>query len=1145
MPDCLPDAVLDSYLGGELAGEELARVEAHLSTCAKCTARHAARKRREEEIANELGKIGAADFSGRGGSQADADRTQHLPDASSSPDLIVPMPSALTIEGYEILREVHRGGQGIVYQAKQSLTNRKVAVKVLLEGSLASASARRRFEREIELVAQLRHANIISIFHSGLTADGRQYCVMDYVRGLRLDQHVQEKKLSVEQILELFATICDAVMYAHQRGIIHRDLKPSNILVDSGGSAKVLDFGLAKQLAGGAETLASITGEVFGTLPFMSPEQTSGNPEDVDTRTDIYALGVILYLLLTGQYPYPVDGQLADVVRHITETPPIPPSKRWSPDTGAKQRSSRPVRANECPIDDEVQTIILKALSKERERRYQSAAELARDVRHYLAGEPIEAKGDSSWYILKKAIRRNKVPFALAASIALITLGSVVALSVMYGKQSNLLAEVQKQRDHADEARRAEAQQREQAEKNERRASDNEKLALRRAEETRRVAEFQQSMLSGIDVEAMGRTIVRALRDRVRSGMERVRIEGASVHRRSEDEVAAALKGFDAAVGAANPTDVAREMLDAGVLSPAVSATDRQFAEQPLVQAKLLGAIGTVYQSLGMYGQAETNLRRALAISREVSGDDNDDVALLLNNLATVLWDTDDYGGAEALYREALAIIRRLHEGGHKELADTLSNLAMLLEEKGDYAAAEPLMREALAMNRALFGEEHAAVAVSLNNMAKLLNSTGDDAGAEALYREALSMGRKLLGDNDPFIATTLNNLAMQMKSNGDYDGAEAMLRESLALNRRLYGDEHPNVLPQLQNLAAVLRSKGNNAAAEPLLREALSLSRDLLGDRHTEVAGVLHQLAITLDGEGNHAEAEAMHREALEIRRTQLGNESPLVASSLDNLAASLSSKGDHAAAEQLYREALAVRRNLLGNDHPDVARNINNLAAALQERGDLDAAEPLCREALAICRKNWGDEHPGVAAAMSNLATLLRSKRDYAAAAEVLRELLAIQRRALGDDHVDVARTLSTLAGVLLAGKDAAGAEQALREALVILEKQPVRMPVPEGITRLNLGRGLTKAGKFAESEEFLLAAEEIFAGEGASARQLHQTTLQSLAKMYDAWDETEPGRGHDADAERWRARLTPDTKPGSRPPQPSTRPSTAGKR
>ncbi|MFH0981789.1 MAG: serine/threonine-protein kinase, partial [Planctomycetota bacterium] len=278
---------------------------------------------------------------------------------------------AVFIEGYEILSEVHRGGQGVVYKAVQKATKRTVALKVLLEGPYASPRQRHRFEREIDLVASLQHPNIVTIYDSGVTRDGRHYFAMEYIRGLPLNAYLSDKNPSIDATLRLFRAICAAVNYAHQRGVIHRDLKPANIRVDSLGQPHILDFGLAK--IGGADLSLgapmTVTGEFMGTLAYASPEQAKGDPTLIDIRTDVYSLGVILYEMLTSKYPYPVVGQMVEVLRNIAEAEPSKPS------TIRRQ------------INDEVETIVLKCLQKERERRYQSAGELARDVEHFLTGE--------------------------------------------------------------------------------------------------------------------------------------------------------------------------------------------------------------------------------------------------------------------------------------------------------------------------------------------------------------------------------------------------------------------------------------------------------------------------------------------------------------------------------------------------------------------------------------------------------------------------------------------------------------------------------------------------------------------------------------------------------------------------------------
>lgn len=323
------------------------------------------------------------------------------------------LPTSGAFPGYHIVRELRHGGQGVVYQAIQQATKRKVAIKVLLHGKFASAAARRRFEREIETVAQLQHPDIISIFHADVTSDGRPYYVMDYVRGEPLSRYVREHRLSLRQTLELFARICHAVHYAHQRGVLHRDLKPSNILIDADGNPKVLDFGLAKWLAAPVDAGVTTTQAAVGTLPYMAPEQTRNDPDKIDVRTDVYALGVLLYVLLTGYYPYPVTGDLAEVLNHIVHTPPVPPEKSWSSAGGVGSRTGTASGRQRCPIDREVRTIVLTALAKQRERRYQTAAELAGDIERYLGQQPIHARGDSVAYLVstraRTLVRRHPV----------------------------------------------------------------------------------------------------------------------------------------------------------------------------------------------------------------------------------------------------------------------------------------------------------------------------------------------------------------------------------------------------------------------------------------------------------------------------------------------------------------------------------------------------------------------------------------------------------------------------------------------------------------------------------------------------------------------------------------------------------------
>jgi serine/threonine protein kinase/Tfp pilus assembly protein PilF len=858
------------------------------------------------------------------------------------------------IGSYKILRLVGEGGMGAVYEAEQEKPRRRVALKVIRQG-LTTQKLLRRFELESQVLGRLQHSGIAQIFEAG-TADSpsgpQPFFAMEYIQGQSLSQYIRTDGPCSRERLELVAQICDAVHHAHQKGVIHRDLKPGNIIVDAAGHPKILDFGVARATDSDIQltTMHTDVGQLIGTLSYMSPEQVAADPNELDTRSDVYALGVILFEALTGTLPYDLSNRrIHEAARVIQEQDPTSLSS-----VGKAYRG-------------DIETIVAKALEKDKSRRYESAEQLAADIRRFLHDEPIVARPPSTLYQLRKFAKRNKVLVTgVAASLVALSAGLIVSL--------NQYVRAESQRKAAEKAR----------------------------DESNAVTEFLIDVFKISDPsEARGNTVTaREILDR---GAARIEAE-----LQEDPEVQATLMSTMGRVYESLGLYESAQPL----LERALERRIHVLGTEHLSVAESQQTLANLLRMKGNYEDAGLLYRQALDLRRRLVGEEHPAVAGALNGLANLLYAKGDYEGAEPLYREALALSRQLQGEEHADVARGLNNLAIVLLAKGDYEGAEPLFREALSMRRSLFGEDHPRVAVTQHNLAGLLVAKGDYDGAEALQREALAMQRKLLGDEHPEVAQSLHNLANVLAQKGDYDGAKQVHRETLAMNRRLLGDEHPEVARSLSNLAFLLSNRGEYAEAEHMYREALALQRKIHGGEHPDVASSLNNLGNCLEGKGDYEGAGQLYREALAMRRRLLGDEHPDVAQSLHNVGLCLSKKGDQEGAEQLYREALAMRRRLLGDEHPAVAHSLEILASSLEGKGDYDGAELLFREALVMRREFLGDEHPDVARALFNLGTQLVRKQDYENAKPVLQEAIAIWEKTPGPNEGRLADSFYNLA-------------------------------------------------------------------------------------------------------------------------------------
>jgi tetratricopeptide (TPR) repeat protein len=799
---------------------------------------------------------------------------------------------------------------GVVYEVEQQDPRRSVALKVIRGGPYVDEHSVRLFHREAESLARLRHPGIAAIHEAGRTQTGQRFFTMELVPGVPLEEHLLAHPLGepglrsqVRDRLAIFLKICEAINYAHQRGVIHRDIKPSNIVIVSepGDHAlsrarqgepwiKILDFGLARitDLDEADASVRTHAGQIQGSLSHMSPEQASGNVDEIDLRTDVYSLGVILFQLLTDQSPYDLAGaKLHEALQAIREQPPRKPGDVFG------------------FLRGDLETIVLKALEKEPARRYQSALALAEDVERFLTAQPILAHPPSTRYQLRKLVARHRTFVAGAAVIFVLLVAFGAAMSVMFQQQ-------RRERLRADEARQK---------------------AQLEASKAQQVTSFLQQMLASVDPgEALGREVT------VREVLDEA-ARRAETGLAAQPEVAAAVRST---IGL---TYMALGLYDAAEphLRSALATRESLFGENDLEVAGSLNDLAALLWKRGDYPTAEPLFRRALATQRKILGGDNAEVAASLNNLGLLCKEQGRFAQAESLCQESLTLRRKLFGEENAEFALSLSNLATLQQTQGKLAQAEATGREALAVRRSLLGQRHPDVALSLNNLASTLQTEGKYAEAESLMRESLAMGRSILGSEHPSVASTLNNLALLVTYEGKYAEAESLYREALRLYRKQLGDEHPSVASALNNLASLYQTEGKPAQAEPLYRQTLQMRRKLLGREHPGVATSLSNLALVLQDQGKLGEAEPLFRQSLAMRRKLLGDEHPHTANALVGLGSLLLEKGEVQQAEPLLRQGLAIRRRTRSPEPWQLALAENALGACLVQQGRSEEAESL----------------------------------------------------------------------------------------------------------------------------------------------------------------------------------------------------------
>ena len=774
-------------------------------------------------------------------------------------DLDSPSRVGATIGPYRILEPLGQGGMGTVYLAERDDVDKRVALKVVRGARSAAQGAIARFLAERRILARLEHPNIARLLDAGFTGDGTPFFAMEHVaNGTPLTAYSAEHGLGLEARLALFVEACEAVRYAHQSLVVHRDLKPSNILVreneDGTPTVKLVDFGIAKLIAGDEDAVSEVTrtGLRVMTPSYAAPEQVRG--EAITTATDVYALGVVLYELLTGCRPYELQGlRASEVERQICETDPLRPStavRGEATSRGPTQVSDRPP-TDPRRLSGDLDSISMQALAKDPYRRYASVDALIDDLRRHRAGLPVRARPHTAFYQTMKFVRRHRWSVATGAMIVLLVAG----ITAFYTWRL---------------------------------ANERDRVVAALAE-SETVTSFLIELFESQDPDAARGEDVSA-RTLLTRGLER----------------ADALSG------------------------------------EPVVQARMLDAIGQVQVKLGQYEAARPPLERALALRRQHLKPSDPAIDASISHVTGVLRLMARYDEAESLLHDALAASHRRGAGMTSAVASLHNDLGALLLTRGEAIDSEIYFRQALAANRVGLGADAPAVATNLGNLAYSLHLQERYDEAERHYRDALAIHRHHHGDVHTQVALVLNNLAVmlqdraaQNQNRADDEAAEPLLREVLSVRQQLLGTEHPNVATARNNLGVLLVSLDRPQEAEPLHREALAVRRQRLPDDHPLIAASQNALGRTLTAVGQHGEAEEHLQHALAFRRTRYGDDHPLTANVFTNLGFLSLATGDLTDAEQHLRAALAVYQSRFDDDDYRIRRVFEGLAGLEGEQG------------------------------------------------------------------------------------------------------------------------------------------------------------------------------------------------------------------
>ena len=806
-----------------------------------------------------------------GKEESDEDSSEHTRRTASFHSLTER--PGMQIGRYKLLSVLGEGGMGIVYLAQQEHPiKRRVALKVIKPG-MDSARVIARFEAERQALALLEHNNIAQVYDAGMTEAGRPFFVMEYVEGLPITEHCDCHKLTIEERLHLFLQVCYAVYHAHQKGIIHRDIKPSNILVTTQEDQtvpKMIDFGVAKAVSQPLteRTLLTEQGQLFGTPEYMSPEQADTGNADIDTRSDVYSLGVLLYVLLSGCLPFDSDtlreGGVEHIRQMIRETDPKTPSTRLINLGDEAQRIAESRRTEITVLTKrlrkELEWIPLKAMQRERAERYRSASELADDVENYLKGAPLIAGPPSTMYRLKKTVRRHKAVVAGVVAVLIVSLiGTVVSLIFALGQA------------------RARAQ-------------------------AQGVANFlTDDLLAFADpFKLQGQKLtIQAILDNASERLED-RFGDEPLIEASIRRTLGTLYFNISKYKAAEPH-----------LKRALQLYEEQLGEDDLNTLDCMNSLATLYYRQAWYHKAAELSARAMEISRRVHGEEHSTTRTATGELCRQYWTLGRYDEAEPLVAKSGSTGSQLYLG------------------RGDYDKAEAIFLKGWENRRREFGEKDWRTLSSMNLIAGVWRLQGRYKEAEELLIETIDKKSEVLGEDHIYTLVSMHYLAIVYTDQGQYDKADRLFAKVLDGYIRGYeGDmEHTRITDSLNALGILRTKQGRYDDANDLFVRALKGRRNRYGEEHRKTLDSMNDLAVLRTKQKRYSEAKELFDEALEARARKCGDNHPDTLETKNDLGVLYKEQGDYDKAEPLFLEAVEGHRHKLGDMHPHTLQSWQNL--------------------------------------------------------------------------------------------------------------------------------------------------------------------------------------------------------------------------